>query len=108
MPWLLLLSLLGLLAGLVFSLEVVFGLAVVTTIVALTAMRCRSRLLLVAFWVWMAGVLLYLLRFSGDRTLIWPGLPRPAFWMLAGVWLAPILIWPLGFTARFKRWIEKP
>jgi len=64
--------------------------------------------LLIAFWIWVTGVVLYLLYLPHDRTLAWLGLPRPAFWMLAGVWLAPILIWPLGFTARFRRWIGKP
>lgn len=108
MPRLLLICLTGLLIGAILDLETLFALAVVTSIVALTALRCSSRLLLIAFWVWMTGILLYLLYFPHDRTPTWFGLPRPAFWMLAGVWLAPILIWPLGFTARFRRWIGKP
>ena len=108
MPRLLLICLIALLIGAIFDFEALFAVAAVTFIVALAALRCSPRALLMAFWIWITGLILYLLYFANDTTLSWLGPPRPAFWMLAGVWLAPILIWPLGFTARFKHWIGKP
>ncbi len=104
MLWLLLAGLLGVLLGGLAGFAGVMATGVVTAIVALTALKCPSRALLAVFWIWLEGILLYLLFASHDRTLAVLGLPRPAFVMLAGVWLAPILLWPLGFTLTFKKW----
>ncbi len=104
MLWLLLVGLVGVLIGGLAGFPVVMATGAVTAIVALTALKCPSRTLLAVFWMWLEGILLYLLLTSHDRTLAVFGLPRPAFVMLAGLWLAPILLWPLGFAITFKRW----
>jgi hypothetical protein len=104
MLWLLLVGLVGVLIGGLAGFPGVMATGVVTAIVALTALKCPSRLLLAVFWIWLEGILLYLLFASHDQTLSALGLPRPAFVMLAGVWLAPILLWPLGFALTFKKW----
>ncbi len=104
MLWLLLVALMAVLIGGLAGFPVAMATGAVTAIVALTALKCPSRALLAAFWIWLEGTLLYLLFASHDRTLAVLGLPRPAFVMLAGVWLAPILFWPLGFAVTFKKW----
>ena len=35
------------------------------------------------------------------------GLPLPAFWMLVGIWVFPVLLWPLGFALTFKQWMRR-
>ncbi len=105
MLWLLLVALVATLAGGLAGLPAVMATGVVTAIVALAALRCPSRLLLAVFWVWIEGVLLYVLLASPDPALRALGLPRPAFVMLAGIWLAPILLWPLGFALTFSKWM---
>ncbi len=107
MLWLLLAGLVAVLFGGLVGLPVLMATGVVTAIVALAALRCPSRLLLAAFWIWLEGILLYLLFESHDRSLSALGLPRPALVMLVGVWLAPILLWPLGFALTFKKWIGR-
>ncbi|RPI27119.1 MAG: hypothetical protein EHM61_09550 [Acidobacteria bacterium] len=105
MLWLLLVALLAMLVGGIFSLPALMATGAVTAIVALTGLKCPSRFLLVAFWVWLEGVFLYLVFQSHDLTSSAFGLPRPALLMLLGVWLAPVLIWPVGFALTFKRWM---
>jgi hypothetical protein len=104
MLWLLFFGLVGALIGGLAGSAALMATGVVTAIVALTALKCPSRLLLWAFWIWLEGILLYLLFASHGRTLSVLGFPRPALVMLAGVWLAPILLWPLGFALIFKKW----
>ncbi|RPJ86313.1 MAG: hypothetical protein EHM18_06890 [Acidobacteria bacterium] len=104
MLWLLLFALVAVSIGGIVGLPVVMATGVVTAIVAITALKCPSRLLLAAFWIWLEGILLYLLFAAHDRTLSVFGLPRPALVMLAGLWLAPILLWPLGFALTYKKW----
>ncbi|RPJ59544.1 MAG: hypothetical protein EHM23_13755 [Acidobacteria bacterium] len=104
MLWLLLFALVAVLIGGIVGLPTVMATGVVTGIVALAALKCPSRFLLAAFWIWLEGMLLYLLFASHDRTLSAFGLPRPALVMLAGLWLAPILLWPLGFALTYKKW----
>jgi hypothetical protein len=83
-----------------------FAFSSVSFIVLLASLGCPSRILLVALWLWLNLVLLYLLEASPERSLL-AGLPIPAFWMLVGVGLVPILIWPLGFALTFKKWIGR-
>ncbi|HXK61405.1 MAG TPA: hypothetical protein PLP42_16080, partial [Acidobacteriota bacterium] len=93
--------------GGIFSWQILMVTGAVTSIVALTGLECPSRLLLGVFWIWLEAVLLYLLFAANDPTLSFWGLPRPAVLMLIGVWLAPVLIWPVGFLWTFKRWVGK-
>ncbi len=107
MLWLLLMGLLAALIGGIFALPAIMATGSVTAIVALAALKCPSRFLLGAFWVWLEAIILYLLFASDDLAPSTLGLPRPALVMLAGVWLAPMLLWPLGFALTFKKWIGR-
>ncbi|MFZ0430110.1 MAG: hypothetical protein WAO20_18475 [Acidobacteriota bacterium] len=62
------------------------------------------------FGCWTAGVLAVLLwsgTTSGAAAAPFLGLPWTTVWMLVGIWLAPLLIWPLSFLLGFHRWKER-
>lgn len=99
-------SLLLLLAGMLTSNLKLVILGIVSFIVALTSLKLSSKLLLGSFWIWMNLVLLYLSREDHSSSLVL-GLPLPAFWMLFGIWIVPVLLWPLGFALTFKRWSRR-
>lgn len=113
MPVLLLaLSLILLLVSLALSILPLFTFAIVNVLVSLAALRLRSRWLLGSFWIWLNLVLWHLCtrtvpdprEAAGVGLLL--GLPEPAFWMLFGIWVFPVLLWPLGFALAFRRWIR--
>lgn len=99
-------SLLLLLAWMLTSNLKLVILGIVSFIVALTSLKLSSKLLLGSFWIWMNLVLLYLSREDHSLSLVL-GLPLPAFWMLFGIWMVPVLLWPLGFALTFKRWSRR-
>ena len=107
---LLLLALVTVLIGAVSGQAVPFAVGVASVIVALTAQRFAPRWTLFIFWCWLTAVLLYLvtqppLESMSDTELgIILGLPAPTFWILIGIWLVPILIWPLSFLLKFRDW----
>lgn len=107
MLWLLLVGIIATLMGGLAGFPALMATGIVTAIVALTAFKCPSRFLLAAFWIWLETILLYLLFASQEHALSILGLPLPAFVMLAGIWLAPILFWPLGFALSFRKWTDK-
>jgi hypothetical protein len=111
MPLLLTVSLACLMLAAFFELELILGVAVITIIISLTAFGKVPRLLLWTLWVWLNIILIYLncLDFAefpnGEARLI--GLPLPTFWMLVGVWILPVVVWPLGFALFFRSWMSK-
>jgi hypothetical protein len=107
MPWVVLLSLIALLLGALFSLFGLLAFGTVTLLVGLLGFSSASRRLLLVFWLWLQALLLYLVYFSDDRSPFWSGVPLPALAMLLGVWLIPVLIWPLGFARNFRNWLER-
>ena len=107
-------SLLVLLTSMIVSNVPFFAIGMVSFIVALTATRSCSRLLLLLFWIWMNLVLVYLCgrpvvseEPNPDTVYLLLGLPVPAFWMLFGIWIFPVLLWPLGFALTHKQWMRK-
>jgi len=79
------------------------GLGLVSGLALLGGARGR---LVVAF-AGVIGVCLFRL-YSGDPTgdagNAADSLASGLVWMLAGVWLFPILLWPVGFLWEFRRW----
>ena len=51
------------------------------------------------FVVWTAGCLVTLLALADDTTSF--------YLMLGGLWLFPVLLWPLGFAVDFRRWLDR-
>jgi hypothetical protein len=107
MPWVVLVSLIAVLIAALFSLHGLLAFGTATLLVGLVGFSDASRRLLMVFWIWLEITLLYLVYFSGDRAPFWFGLPLPAWVMLLGVWLIPVLIWPLGFAKDFRKWLER-
>ena len=106
MIYLLAASLLVFVVSGILEMELPLVLSVVTSIAALTGLKC-PRITLAVFWVWVAAVLAVLLYLPvGDQALL--SLPVPAFCMLVGIWIVPVFIWPLAFKRGFKRWVDKP
>lgn len=105
--WILVGSLIFVLTGALFELSWIMAMGGVGLLSCLAVWGNAPRRLVVVFGVWTAGVLAYLL-WSGDLALEVTGrllgLPAPAFWMLLGIWVAPLLIWPLSFIRDFRRW----
>ena len=99
-------SLLLLLIGAGFDSPALFVVALISFIVAMNWRVPHARHLLVGFWLWMVGVLLYLLRSPVQETDLMLGLPRAAWVMLMGVWILP-LAWPVGFAVVFKKWLRR-
>jgi hypothetical protein len=95
------------LAAVIASSPHLFAFSTVSFIVLLASIGCPSRTLLVGLWAWLNFVLLYLLEASPEHSIFFSGLPKPAFWMLAGVGVAPILLWPVGFALTFRKWIGR-
>lgn len=83
-----------------------FALSITGILVFLTALAFPSKPLLMVFGCWLVGVFTFL-HWVGDQTDGILGLPAPAFAMLAGIWIIPILIWPLGFLLAFRRWFDQ-
>jgi hypothetical protein len=104
---LLTLSLLLLLVAGILAIPTLFAVAVVSSIVTLTAVRGVPILPLIIFWFWINLVLFYLIsepsRSGADSGLIL-GIPMSLFWMLVGIGLVPVLIWPLAFFLNFRSW----
>ncbi|GEM_PF-5003182 len=90
----------------ILELELLFLLSLVTAIASLAGLRCPAKGALLAFWFCVGSVLTFLLYAWPGNALIF-GLPVPALVMLAGIWIAPLFIWPLAFTRGFKRWVNK-
>lgn len=111
MMLLLTLSLVGLLVSPWLALPHLFVLSIVTTLSSLAGLAGTPKWLHVSFWIWLNCILLYLLstpapeEAHGAVALI-AGLPAPAFWMLIGIWIVPVFIWPLGFLLTFKAWLK--
>ena len=107
---LLTLSLLLLLAGVLLGDSALFAVAVVSSIVSLTAVRGVPRWPLLSFWVWVNLVLLYLVsegNVEGSDVRLVAGIPLSAFWMLLGIWLVPVILWPLAFFVNFRKWMSQ-
>lgn len=105
------LSVVGLLVSPWLAFPGLFIISIVTSLSSLARLGGASRWLSVSFWIWLNCILLYLLFASrpvetdGAIVLI-GGLPVPAFWMLVGIWIVPVFIWPLGFLVTFKAWLR--
>jgi len=87
-----------------------FALAVVSSIVSLTGVSGVPRRPLLVFWIWVNLVLLYLISEpsgTGYEVRLVAGIPVSAFWMLLGIWLIPVFLWPLVFYAGFKDWVNR-
>ena len=107
---LLLLSLILLLVAMLLSMVPLLVVSAVSVMVLLASLKLDSGALLFSFWLWMNLVLLYLWSQpvdSNPQQLLVLGLPVPAFWMLLGVWIIPVLIWPLGFALTFGKWSQR-
>ncbi len=107
-------SLLVLLVSMVVSNVTLFAIGMVSFIVALVANGSCSRLLLLLFWIWMNLVLVYLCSQpvvteepNPDTVYLLLGLPVSAFWMLFGIWIFPVFLWPLGFALTHKQWMRR-
>ena len=101
------LSLVLLLVAVVLANASLFAVAVVSSIVSLTAVGGVPRWSLLAFWLWVNLVILYLISEpsgEGIDLILVSGIPVSAFWMLMGIWLMPIVIWPLAFFIGFRKW----
>ncbi|MEJ2077895.1 MAG: hypothetical protein P8020_05070 [Acidobacteriota bacterium] len=100
-------SLILVLVGGLFESSWTMALGGVGVLSCLAIWGSAPRRLVVVFGIWTAGILAYLL-WSGDSapdtTMKLLGLPAPAFWMLLGIWVVPLLIWPLSFIRDFDRW----
>lgn len=93
-----------------FSSEALFAVAVVSSVVSLTAVGGVSRWALAAFWMWVTGVLLYLVLApagSGGDLYLVAGIPVATFWMLLGIWLLPMILWPVVFAVTFRKWMKR-
>ena len=104
------LSLLLILLAVLLASGALFAVAVVSAIVSITAVRSVPRWPLLSFWLWASTILLYLVSepaAGGDEVRLVMGIPLPAFWMLLGFWLVPILLWPLSFLLTFRNWIRQ-
>ena len=110
MMLLLTLSLLGLLISPWLAQPYLFVLSIVTTLSSLAGLVGTPKWLCVSFWIWLNCVLLYLLSTplpeEAQGVVLIAGLPAPAFWMLVGIWIVPVFIWPLGFLLTFKTWLK--
>jgi len=107
---LLTLSLLLLLVAVLLANSLLFAVAVVSSIVSLTAVRRVPRWPLLSFWLWVNLVLLYLVsepNVDGGNLQLVAGIPVSAFWMLLGIWLVPIILWPLAFFVSFRNWMSQ-
>jgi hypothetical protein len=103
-------SLILVLTGALFESSWIMAVGVVGALSFLAIWGNAPRRFSLIFGVWTSGVLGYLL-WSGDLApdvtgRLW-GLPAPSFWMLLGIWLVPLLIWPLSFIRDFGRWKEQ-
>jgi hypothetical protein len=107
---LLTLSLLLVLVAVLLANSLLFAVAVVSSIVSLTAVRGVPRWPLLSFWLWVNLVLLYLVsepNVDGVNLQLVMGIPVSAFWMLLGIWLVPIVLWPLAFFMSFRNWMSQ-
>ena len=107
---LLALSLLVLLVGVLLASPGLFAFAIVSSIVSLTAVPDAPRWALLSFCLWVNLVLLYLVSepsADAENVRLVAGFPMPALWMLLGIWLIPIIIWPLAFLIGFRKWMSR-
>lgn len=87
-----------------------FVCSAVAIILALVADRSVPGLLLITFGLGMTASLLLLVHLPESQpsaSKAWGsvlGLPLPALVMLGGVWLFPLVLWPVGFILWFDRW----
>ncbi len=77
---------------------------IVAFICLITNLKCRPRWLALVLAIWLEAVFVYLIRNADNYAPLWLGLPGPVLVMLAGVWLLPVLIWPVGFARFFSCW----
>ena len=111
MPRILLtLSLLLLLVSVILANPSLFAVAVVSSIAGMTTVRGVPLWPLLSFWIWVNLVLLYLVSEpspDGADIQLVLGIPISAFWMLLGIWLVPIILWPLAFFVGFRDWMRQ-
>lgn len=101
-PALLLVSLILTLVGVLLATPLLVALGGPTLIVLLAALGKKvPGILLIAFWIWVVAVLLGLI-LLGDQSS-----PSAALYMLIGIWLFPVLLWPLGFARFFDNWRQQ-
>lgn len=105
--WFLFASLLALETGAVLRLDALMALGGICALSALARWGGAPGRLCLLFGFWTAGVLAFLL-WAGEvepgQAGRFFGLPTAAFWMILGIWVVPVLIWPLGFARHFGRW----
>ena len=109
-PLLLGFSLLLLLASILLEHHELFAVSLVSTVVSLAAVGGAPRIPLILFWGWVTFVLLYLLKGSTEgesEGVLMLGIPEAAFWMLFGVGIVPVVLWPLYFLLDFRKWIGR-
>lgn len=108
-PFILFCGLLLLLFSFLVGLESVAALSIATVISAVAATRGVSRGLVVAFWVWLNAIFGCLLHpeFVFTRILSLEVTPAPLTLMLVGIWILPVLLWPLGFALTFDKWRKR-
>lgn len=89
----------------------VFAVALVGIIVSIAGLGGAPQWLLLTFWVGTTAILLSLLFLPEEATcrdsLLLMGMPLRMVLMIVGVWIVPLLIWPIGFLLTFRRWLEK-
>ncbi len=108
--WALIVSLVFLLAGALSGLSWILALGGVGLLCSLGWWGGAPTRLVIVFGAWVGGVLVYLLLAGSPGSLEAApllGLPASAFWMLFGIWVIPVLIWPLGFLRHFRRWKDR-
>jgi hypothetical protein len=96
-----------LLGGAVAGCPWVAGLGTAIFIAALARLGGAPRYACWALWLWLSGVLLYLV---GVPPIIeGPGVEglEGASWMLWGIWIVPLLLGPVAFLLSFRSWLSK-
>ena len=110
-PLLLGLSLALLLISILLECQVLFAFSLVSAITFLTAVGKKvPRLPLILFWLWVNAVLVYLMAGPDENVRgsdLIPGIPESALWMLIGVGIIPMMLWPLVFLLDFKKWMDR-
>jgi len=110
----LLISLLALLASVAIESPLLFALSMISVVIGIALAGSAPRRAVFGFWIWTVAVLLFLFftppagtLVPGTETGLVAGLPLPALAMIIGIWIIPILIWPLAFLVDFDRWMGK-
>ncbi len=100
-------GLLFLLGGIVAGSSWVVGLGATTFIAVLARLGGAPRYSSWALWLWLSGVILYLVGVPQFERDFGPDGLAGAFWMLGGIWIVPLLLGPVAFLVSFRSWFSK-